>query len=341
MRDFLARLATWDHLDTWTAATAAFAAAACAVPGLFLVLRKQSLLGDALAHTALPGVVGAYLVTTLAERAGWLPAETFAATRHVLLAAGAVIVGLATAWASEALSRLGRIDRNTALAVVFTTAFAAGLLLLRWQADAVHIDPDHVLFGEVELSVLDTVPGTAVPRPLVVAAVALGINLVFITLCFKELRVASFDPGFAESIGIHTGRLHLVQVAVTAVTLVAAFESVGSILAIAMLVLPAATAKFLSHRLVGTLGWSVGLAVVAAVVGHALSFTLPAVLFGVLGFENVEDAGTAGTMAAVGGCLFLAALLFGAEGGIVTTARSARKATKLSTPAYEPIVHAS
>ncbi len=199
-------------------------------------------------------------MTTLAERAGWLPTGTFAAARHILLATGAVVVGLATAWASEALSRLGRIDRNAALAVVFTTAFAAGLLLLRWQADAVHIDPDHVLFGEVELSVLDTVPGTSIPRPLVVAAAALAINLVFAAVCWKELRVASFDPAYAESIGINTGRLHLVQVAVTAVTLVAAFESVGSILAIAMLVLPAATARFLSHRLVGTLVWSIGLA---------------------------------------------------------------------------------
>jgi len=278
----------------------------------------------------LPGVVGAYLVTTLAERADWLPAGTFAAARHILLVAGAVVAGLATAWAAEALSRLGRIDRNAALAVVFTTAFAAGLLLLRWQADAVHIDPDHVLFGEVELSVLDTVPGTAIPRPLVVAAAAVAINLVFAAVCWKELRVASFDPGFAESIGISTRRLHLVQVAVTAVTLVAAFESVGSILAIAMLVLPAATARFLSHRLVGTLGWAIGLALVAAIVGHALSFTLPAIVFGRLGFENVEDAGTAGTMAAVGGCLFLAALLFGHEGGIVTAALAARKAAKRS-----------
>lgn len=318
MHDFFSRLATWDHLDTWTAATAAIAAVACAVPGLFLVLRRQSLLGDALSHTALPGVVGAYLISTFAERSGWLPEGTFVATRQVFLAVGAVVVGLATAWLSESLSKLGRIDRNASLAVVFTTAFAAGLLLLRWQADAVHIDPDHVLFGEVELAVLDTLPGTDIPRPLAVAAVALVLNLAFVALCFKELRVSSFDPGFAEAIGINTGRLHLVQVALTAVTLVAAFESVGSILAIAMLVMPAAAARFLSHRLVGTLGWSIALASLAAVIGHALSFTVPAVLFGALGFETVEDAGTAGTMAAVGGAFFLAALLFGPEGGLMT-----------------------
>jgi len=317
MNEFFARLATWDGLDSWTAATAAVAAAACAVPGVFLVLRRQSMLGDALSHTALPGVVGAYLVTTFAEQGGLLPEGTFAAARHVLLAAGAVIVGLATAWLTEVLSRLGRIDRTAALGVVFTTAFAAGLLLLRWQADAVHIDPDHVLFGEVELSVLDTVGRTPVPRPLVVAAGALVVNVLFVGLCFKELRVAAFDPGFAESIGINTRRLHLVQVAVTAITLVAAFESVGSILAIAMLVIPAATARFLSDRLVGTLVWSVGLSVVAAVVGHAASFTVPAAVFGPLGFDTVEDAGTAGAMAAIAGVMFLAALVFGPKGGIL------------------------
>lgn len=341
MIDVFTRLATWDGLDTWATATAAVAAVACAVPGVFLVLRRQALLGDALSHTALPGVVGAYLVTTFAERSGLLPEGTYTAARLALLATGAVAAGLLTAWLSEALARLGRIDRTTALAVVFTTAFAAGLLLLRWQADAVHIDPDHVLFGEVELTVLDTVsviptddaktndvvvpkagyglPAGTVPRALLVAAAALAINALFIAVCFKELRLAAFDAGFAESIGLSTHQLHLVQVALTAVTLVAAFESVGSILAIAMLVLPAAAARFLSDRLLGTLLWSVGLAVLAAIVGHAVSFTVPPVLFGALGFNTVEDVGTAGAMAAVGGSFFLLALLFGPKGGLVTT----------------------
>jgi manganese/zinc/iron transport system permease protein len=327
MHDLLAHLRTWDGLDTWTAATAAVAAAACAVPGVFLVLRRQSLLGDALSHTALPGVVGAYLVAAYAERAGVLSPTTFATGRHLLLATGAVVVGLATAWLTEALSRLGRIDKSAALGVVFTTAFAAGLLLLRWQADAVHIDPDHVLFGEVELAVLDTVPGTPAPRALVVAAVALVLNALFVALCFKELRLAAFDPAFAESIGLKTHRLHLAQVALTAVTLVAAFESVGSILAIAMLVLPAAAARFLSDRLLGTLLAAVGLSVSAAVIGHAASFTVTPVLFRSLGFEGVEDSGTAGAMAAVGGALFLLALLFGPKGGVIS-GRMAREAQK-------------
>ena len=317
MRELLFRLGTWNGLDTWTAATAAVAAVACAVPGTFLVLRRQGLLGDALSHVALPGVVGAYLLTTLAERSGVLPGGTFDAFRHVLLFGGAVAAGLLTAWLAEVLGRFGRIDRNAALAVVFTATFAFGLLLLRAEAKEVHIDPDHVLFGVVELSVLDVIPGTPIPRTLAVAAAALALNGAFIVAFHKELRVAAFDPGFAEATGVNVRRLHLTHVALTAVTLVAAFESVGSILAIAMLVLPTAAARFLSDRLFGTLLWSVGLAATAGVVGHAASFTVPPAVFGPLGFETVEDAGTAGAMAAVAGGLFLLALALGPKGGLL------------------------
>ena len=308
---------SWNLLDTWTAATAAAAAIACAVPGVFLVLRRQGLLGDALSHVALPGVVGAYLATSFAERRGWLPVGTFDTARHLLLFGGAVIAGLLTAWLSEALGRLRRIDGTAALAVVFTTAFAAGLLLLRLEAKTVHIDPDHVLFGVVELAVLDTVPGTPLPRPLVSAVVALGINLVFVAVLYKELRLTAFDPEFAAATGINVRRLHFTQIAVTAVTLVAAFESVGSILAIAMLVLPAASARFLSNDLLGVLLCACGLAGVAAVVGHWASFNLPALLLRPLGFTTVEDSGTAGAMAAVAGVLFTLAVLFGPKGGVL------------------------
>ena len=113
-------------------------------------------------------------------------------------------------------------------------------------------------------------------------------------------------------------RLHLTHVALTAVTLVAAFESVGSILAIAMLVLPAAAARFLSDRLLGTLLWSVGLAAAAGAVGQAASFTVPPAVLEPLGFDTVEDAGTAGAMAAVAGGLFLLALCLGPKGGLLS-----------------------
>lgn len=321
MAAWLAHLLTWDALDTWTAATAASAAAACAVPGVYLVLRKQSLLGDALSHTALPGVVGAYLLAALAEQQGWLPDGGYLAMRQILLMAGAVAAGLLTVWLSEALSWLGRIDRTLGLAVVFTTAFAAGLFLLRTQADSVHIDPDCVLFGEVELAILETIPGTVLPRPFVVTAAALLLNLLYFAIWLQPLRAAAFDPGFAESVGLKTRRLYLTQISLASITLVAAFESVGSILAIAMLVLPAATARFLTDHLVGLVAWSIALAILAAVLGHALSFTVPPLMMEPLGFESVESTGTAGAMTLVAGLTFLLALLFGHKGGLITTRR--------------------
>lgn len=317
MADWLAPLFTWDSLDTWTAATAASAAAACAVPGVYLVLRKQSLLGDALAHTALPGVVGAYLLASLAEQHGWLPEGGYLATRQALLMAGAIVAGLFTVWLSEALSWLGRIDRTLGLAVVFTTAFAAGLFLLRTRADSVHIDPDCVLFGEVELAILETIPGTHLPRPFVVTSAALVLNLLYFAIWLRPLRAAAFDPEFAESVGLNTRRLYLTQITLASITLVAAFESVGSILAIAMLVLPAATARFLTDHLVSLVATSVALAVLAAILGHALSFTLPPLIMDPLGFDSVESTGTAGAMTLIAGLAFLLALLFGPQGGLL------------------------
>src|SRR5690606_19566046 len=138
--------------------------------------------------------------------------------------------------------------------------------------------------------------GTPIPRALLVATAALVVNVLFVAACFKELRLAAFDPEFAKSIGLNPHRLHLVQIALTAITLVAVFESVGSILAIAMLVLPAAAARFLTDRLFGTLVWSAVLSLIAAIAGHAISFTVPPVIFRAVGYDTVEDVGTAGVM---------------------------------------------
>ena len=313
----------WNSLDTWTALTAAAAAIACALPGVFLVLRRQSLLGDALSHTALPGVVVGYLATHALESRGLLPTAFVETGQRLFLFAGATIAGLLTAWLAEALGQIGRIDRTASLAVIFSAAFAFGLLLLRLEADTAHLDPDHVLFGVVELSVLDTVKNTPIPRSLVTAVIAIGLNGLFIVCFFKELRTAAFDPAYAVTTGIPVRRLNFAQIALTAITLVAAFESVGSILAIAMLVLPAAAARFLTTTLGGTLAWACALAAVSGIAGHAASFLLPPLLFPHIGLENVHDAGTAGAMAAIAGILFLAAVFVGPCGGLLIHRRAA------------------
>lgn len=310
-------LAGWSSYDTWIVITAALAAIACTLPGNYLLLRRQSLLGDALSHAVLPGIVLGYLGWSLIETSGWLPRPQAAGLRHLVLFAGAACSGLAAVLAAEWTQRLGRVESGSALGVIFTTFFALGLLLVRLFADQAHIDPGCVLYGDLEMVVIDTIPGTSIPRAAVINALAVAVNLALWMLCYKELQLAAFDPGLAQTLGIPVARLHYAVAAVTAATVVAAFETVGSILVIAMLIVPAATARLLTDRLRVMLLVSVVLAGLCAVLGYLAAITLPKVLFSQLGYEGVEDAGTAGMMSLAAGALFVLALIAGPKHGLV------------------------
>ena len=233
-------LSDWGSLDTSIVITAALAGMACALPGNFLVLRKQSMMGDALSHTVLPGIVFAFLLAYWLDRSGYISETTRAATLPAALFGGAIVIGILSAVLTEWVHRLGRVESSAALGVVFITLFAFGLLLIRLKADSVHIDPDCVLFGSVE---------TPKSRQTWMVGILLCVNLLLVTIFYKELKVSAFDPGLATSLGIHAKTMHYALMAVTAATLVAAFESVGSILVIAMLIAPPATAYLLTDRL--------------------------------------------------------------------------------------------
>jgi manganese/zinc/iron transport system permease protein len=319
----LGRLADWGPLDTWIAVTAALAAMACALPGVFLVLRRQSLMGDALTHTVLPGIVAAFLLAFWLKSAGWITPQTYRATEHAALFLGAIGVGVFSAVLTEWLQRLGGVEGTAALGVVYTTLFAVGLLLVRVAADSVHIDPDCVLYGTIETVAMDTLRGLpiergGIPRAAVVNGGVLCVNLLLVALFYKELRITAFDPALATTLGIPARLLHYALMAATAVTLVSAFESVGSILVIAMLIAPAATACLLSDRLARIIALSLGLAGAAAVLGHVLAISVPPVVFARLGFDTVESAGTAGMMAVACGLLFVAAMMFAPRHGVIS-----------------------
>lgn len=311
---------SWGPLDTRIAVTAALAAMACSLPGVFLVLRKQSMTGDALSHTALPGIVIAFLLAQWWNESGWIAPETYAAAKHSILFLGALGIGVATAVLTEWVHKLGRVEASAALGVVFTTLFALGLLLMRAAADSVDLDPDCVLYGTIETVVIDTVGGTGVPRAAVFNGLVLLVNLGLVVLFFKELRLAAFDPALATTLGIHAGTMHYALMAVTAATLVAAFESVGSILVIAMLIVPAATASLLSRRLWLVIVLSLVLAGLSAPLGHVMAITLPPLIFGGLGFPSIVDASTAGMMAVAAGMLFVAAVFFAPGTGVLARA---------------------
>ena len=217
--EFFRLLSGWGTLDNWTVLIAGLAATACALPGVYLLLRRQSMLGDALSHTVLPGIVLAFLAGQALRSAGWIGTEQLLAAQHAILFAGALASGLLTALLTEWLQRRGRVESSASLGVVYTTLFALGLLLLRLLADNVHIDPDCVLFGAVENIVIDSEERASVAR---FTAVVLGLNLLLVALFFKELRICTFDPALATSLGIHARWMHLGLVAVTSATLVTA-----------------------------------------------------------------------------------------------------------------------
>ncbi len=296
---------TW-AIDGWIVAAGVLSAVSAALLGNFLVLRRMSMLGDAISHAVLPGLAAAYLVT--GERSS-LP-----------MFLGAVAVGLLTAFFTEWVHRYGEVDEGASLGVVFTSLFAIGLVMIVRAADHVDLDPGCVLHGDIETITFDRwrVAGWEVPRVVVVLSGVLVVNAAYVIAFFKELKIASFDPGLATTSGIPARWMHYSLVTLVAVTAVASFESVGNILVVAMLVAPAAAARLLSDRL-STMVWlSVGLGAASAVIGHLSAINVP-------GWFGLRSIPTAGMMAVSAGLLFGLALLFAPQQGLVARARRRSK----------------
>jgi manganese/zinc/iron transport system permease protein len=293
----------WTPLDTWIVTAAALAGAACALVGAFLVLEKISMMGDAISHGVLPGIAVAFIIT---------------GSRHgAPLFIGAAIVGILVSVLVHMVRRYGRLENGAAMGVVFTVLFAVGLILIERASRNVDIHPDHVLFGAVELVPLSlTAFGPfSVPRGVIVLAVVLLMDVAVVAVFFKELRLVTFDPGLATTLGINASWMHYLLMTLVALTTVAVFEVVGSILVIAMLIVPGAIAHLLTRRLLPFLIVSVVVAVAAALIGHVAAITVPP-LFG------FEDTSTSGSMATVLGLLFFTAFLLAPEQGIIARAWS-------------------
>ena len=312
-------LSAWDSLDTKIVVTAALTAMACSLPGLWLVLRRQSMMGDALSHTALPGVVLSMLAVTGAQAVGWITPEQDDLSRQIALIVGAVIMGMVTTVLTEWLQNLAHVDGGTALGVIFTGLFAVGLVLVRVFTGDAHIDADCVLFGQLEGVVLYTwdIFGWEIPIAACLTAILLAINLLMTVLFFKELRLAAFDAELATTQGVNARVMHYAHMALTAATVTAAFQSVGSILVIALLVVPAVTALQLSWRLRTVVIVTLGVACVSAVLGQVMAKTIPAMICGPHGWTDVKDASSSGMVCVAAGLLFLVAAVCGPRGLLV------------------------
>lgn len=308
----------WTGFDTWIVVIGALCAAACALPGCFLVLRKMSMMGDAISHAVLPGLAIAFLIT--GTRA------------NVSMFIGAAIAGVLTALFTQWITRFGNVDRGAAMGIVFTTLFAIGLLLIRQAADHVDLDPGCVLYGAIELTPLDTVTlgNFLIPRAALVNGGVLFVNVSIIALLYKELKLSSFDPDLADTLGFPSQFLHYLLMTMVAVTTVAAFESVGSIIVIAMLIVPPATALLMTHNLLKMLLIATAAAILAAVTGHAGALIVPAWF----GFESTT---TSGMIALASGLIFTLAWLFSPYEGLVTRWIRERRGGAMQMPGDERI----
>jgi manganese/zinc/iron transport system permease protein len=280
----------------------ACAAMACALPGNFLLLRRQALLGDAVSHVVLPGIVAAFLLTGTVAPGPMMLGAMAAALLSVLLI--------------ETVRRLGRVEPGAAMGTVFTTMFAGGVLLLETTgASGVHLDVEHALMGNLESliwfdatgwgSLLEPAALAGLPPELLRMALVLLAAILFLAVLRRPLVAATFDEGFARATGQRPALVGLGLVTLSAAAAVTAFEAVGAIIAIAMFVVPPATARLLTDRLWPQVALSAGVACLSAVLGYVLAG------YGPLWLGGQHSVSAAGMMAVVAGLGLLLAALFG------------------------------
>ncbi|MGE0434084.1 MAG: metal ABC transporter permease [Planctomycetota bacterium] len=282
-----------DYISTSIIVSCALVNVACGTLGCFLVLRRMSLVGDAISHAVLPGIAIAFIATGSRDPFAML--------------IGSMIAGMVTVILMKLVQRLGGVAEDAAMGVVFTSLFAVGVILIHTGTGhgGVDLDPGCVLYGLVEFTPLDTVSlfGFDVSRNILTLGVATLLVFGFVALFWKELKITSFDPHLATTLGINASLVHYMLMVMVAIVTVAAFEAVGSILVVAAMIVPAATAALLTDRLGLMLVINALVGFVAAVVGReaALAF----------------HSSVSGMVSVALGLMLLVAVFVAPRGGIV------------------------
>lgn len=263
-------------------------AVSCALLGAFLVLKNMAMVADALSHTVLLGIVLGYFI------AGDLDSP--------ILFVGAALFGVMTVYAIEYVVNKFAIQSDAATGLVFTLLFAIAIILISRYARNVHLDVDVVLSGEVVFATLNTMEifGIQVPIAFTRMFAMLVINLAFVAVTYQQLKVSIFDPVYAKSIGVAVGLLNLVLMTLVSITTVVAFDTVGAILVISLMVAPALSAHLLSKRLSIMLLVALSYGAINSIIGYYVAIHF-----------NVSISGT---IAFVGFVTFLLTLLFAPNG---------------------------
>ena len=279
---------------------AVLVAAACALPGVFLVLRRMSLMSDAISHSILLGIVLAFFVTQDLS--------------SPLLIFGAAAIGVLTVTLVELIARTGLVKEDAAIGLVFPVLFSIGVILISKFAGSVHLDTDAVLLGELAFAPFDrfVVFGMDIgPRALYLMSGILVLNLLFIVIFYKELKLGTFDAGLAAALGFMPVAIHYALMGLVSITAVGAFDVVGSVLVVALMIAPPATAYLLTERLARLIGLSVLIGALSALSGYWLARAL--------------DASIAGAMATMAGVIFGVVYLLAPDRGLIASARRRRR----------------
>ncbi|WP_040497438.1 metal ABC transporter permease [Fulvivirga imtechensis] len=273
--------------------TGSIVAISCGLLGCYLILRRMAMVGDAISHAVLPGIVIAFLLTGARDSA--------------TMVIGAGILGVLTTFLIEFFHKKGRLQTDASIGVTFTWLFAIGVILISAFAGKVDLDQDCVLYGEIAYVPLDlwiTESGLIMgPRVLYTTGAVLVVILIFILFGYKELFLTTFDPAYASAIGISTALWHYLLMGAVSITTVASFEAVGAILVVALLIAPPATAYLLTENFKFMLVTTVALGILVSFSGYYIAVWL--------------DGSIAGAMASVAGILFGMAFLFAPGSGII------------------------
>lgn len=281
----------------WTILVGALCAVCCSLAGCFLVLRKMSLLGDALSHSVLAGIAGVYLMTGRVD--------------PIPMLIGALLSGIVTAVLTQFVHRNADIPEDSSIGIVFTSLFAFGVVVVS-QAKNVHLDLDCVLFGDLAFAGVNLHPigGWLWPKSFQTLIPALIVTLAFIVVFWKELRLTSFDPVMALTMGFSASLMHYLLTTVVAIVTISAMEVVG-LLVVALLIVPAATARLLTDKLSTMLWLSSFIGIVSTTLGYLLALRW-----------NSSAAGMTGVVA--GGLLISAIVLSPSDGLLGRIIRTVR-----------------
>lgn len=276
----------------WIILTASLVGLSCGLIGVYLILKKQAMMADAISHTVLLGIVLAYMVT-----------QQLSGTAMLV---GGIFAGILTAFLVQSLNNL-KVQHDASLGIVFTTLFAIGVILISTSVGNVHLDVQHALMGEitfVPFTTMDIPLIGSVPKATAILALVLIVVIFFIIAFYKEWKITSFDPELAASIGIPVIFFHYLFMTLVSVTTVASFDAVGAILVVAMLITPAAAAYLWTDKLILMLFLSGGFGIISAVTGYWVATWL--------------NTSISGSMALMTGCIFFITFLISPKHGLIS-----------------------